>query len=73
MTCTHEIWEKDTAANFDGLCPICLKDALEAKDAEIKALNMTISDLRKYWREQRAALEEKDKELAALRSIMKLD
>jgi len=24
MRCKHEIWERDTASDADGLCPICL-------------------------------------------------
>lgn len=24
MTCKHEIWEKDTAVDADGFCPLCM-------------------------------------------------
>lgn len=42
MRCEHEISEMDTAAVFDGLCPICLKERVEAKDAEIERLQAAL-------------------------------
>lgn len=29
MACEHDLGEMDTAAHFDGLCPICLKEKVE--------------------------------------------
>lgn len=38
MTCPHDAAEQDTAAHWDGLCPLCLKAEVEALRAELAAL-----------------------------------
>ena len=36
MGCEHNLAEIDTAAHFDGLCPLCLKESLARRDALLR-------------------------------------
>jgi hypothetical protein len=44
MTCKHEIWEMDTAAHADGLCPLCLKEDNKQLRQEIERLKLACRD-----------------------------
>lgn len=36
MGCPHEAWERDVAAEADGLCPLCLQAMLELSDRRLQ-------------------------------------
>lgn len=44
MACEHDLADMNTAAHFDGLCPICLKERIDVKDAEVLRLRKGIQD-----------------------------
>lgn len=50
MTCTHELWEQDTAVVADGYCPLCLVARIGAQHDKLveaqKKIDFVLAQLR---------------------------
>lgn len=70
-TCEHDISEQDSACQADGLCPLCLAAALEAKDAEMMELtgkyDAALDEIIKQADAKRDAIRAADAEIASLK------
>jgi hypothetical protein len=49
--CPHDLADMDTAAHFDGICPLCLMEKVSALQAKVKDLEKARLEFRKSERE----------------------
>lgn len=57
MSCKHDLAEMDTAAHWDGLCPLCLQAEIERLTKELEAQYDHNADLDREIERLRAVLE----------------
>lgn len=58
MTCPHEAWERDTASEADGLCPLCLQATLALTERRLATSEELRTGLVGVIKRLQAALQE---------------